>query len=303
MKKVGPLLIIIAAILWGVDGVLRRSLFALPPTTIVFLEHLIGAILIAPAAIIALRKERISKKDWLALVIIAIFSGVAGTLMFTAALVKINFISMSVVFLLQKLQPIFAVTAAVIILKEKVTKQYIIWAALAFIAAFFVTFKNGQINFATGAGTIIAALLALGAAFTWGSATAVSRFTLKNLSTTAATGLRFFITVPLAFITMMIFKDTASLLHLETSQIVRLIIIALSTGMVALWIYYKGLQKTEVKVATFLELMFPLTGIILDVIVYHNVLAVTQYIAAAVLLFAIYRLSLLNKPNEIQSQS
>jgi len=303
MKKYGPLLILLAAVLWGIDGVLRRSLFALPPTTIVFLEHLIGAIIIAPAAIIALRKVKITKKDWIALIIIAIFSGVLGTLMFTAALVKINFISISVVFLLQKLQPIFAVGAAVLLLKEKVSKQYLIWAVLAFIAAYFVTFKDGQINFATGAGTIIAALLALGAAFAWGSSTAFSRFTLKNISTTAATGLRFFITVPLAFLAVMIFRNTGSLLELETSQIVRLIVIALTTGMVALWIYYKGLKKTEVKVATFLELMFPLTAVILDVIIYHNVLAVSQYIAAVVLLFAIYRLSLLNQANEIQRQS
>ncbi len=36
----GPLLIIIAAALWAFDGVLRRSLFSLPPTHIIFFEHL-----------------------------------------------------------------------------------------------------------------------------------------------------------------------------------------------------------------------------------------------------------------------
>lgn len=293
VKTYGPLFILLAAFLWGIDGVLRRSLFSLPPTTIVFYEHLIGAIIIAPATIIALSrsKENIPAKAWGALFWISLLSGVAGTLMFTAALVKINFISISVVFLLQKLQPVFAVTAGIILLKEKIHWRYMIWALLAFIAAFFVTFKNGQVNLATGAGTAAAALLAVGAAFAWGSSTAFSRFTVLQISNTLATGLRFFITVPLALVTVMIFRDTPSLVQIETSQIIRLIVIALTTGMVALWIYYKGLQSTEVKVATFLEFAFPLTAVLIDVVYYHNVLAVSQYIAAAVLLFSIFRLS------------
>jgi drug/metabolite transporter (DMT)-like permease len=294
VKTYGPLFIIIAAFLWGIDGVLRRSLFGLPPTAIVFYEHLIGAIIIAPPTIIALSKEKVSIREWGALFWISLLSGVAGTLLFTAALVKINFISMSVVFLLQKLQPIFAVTAGVILLKEKIPWRYALWALFAFIAAYFVTFKNGQVNLTTGAGTAMAALMAVGAAFAWGSSTAVSRFTVLRMSNTLATGLRFFLTVPLALGTVMLFGDTPSLIQIETSQIVKLIIIALTTGMVALWIYYKGLQSTEVKVATCLEFIFPLTAVFIDVIYFHNVLAVSQYLAAVVLLFSIFKLSKLN---------
>lgn len=294
-KTYGPMYIVLAAILWGIDGVLRRSLYSLAPSIIVFYEHLIGAIIIAPATIIALQKEKVTRREWLVLLVIAMLSGVAGTLMFTAALVKVNFISISVVFLLQKLQPIFAIAAAVLLLKEKIDRRYIGWAVLAFISAYFVTFKNGQINLATGAGTVTAALLAVGAAFAWGSSTALSRITVLKLSNTLATGLRFFITVPLALLTVYLLKDSAGLLAIDTSQMVRFIVIALSTGMVALWIYYKGLQHTEVRVATFLELVFPLTGVLIDVFYYHNVLATTQYLAAVVLLFAVYRLSLLNQ--------
>lgn len=295
LKTYGPLFIILAAFLWGVDAVLRRSLYTLAPSVIVFFEHLIGAIIIAPATIIAFKKETVTKKEWFILFLIALFSGVIGTLMFTAALVKVNYISISVVFLLQKLQPIFAITAGVILLKEKIDWRYSGWALLALVSAFFVTFKNGQINFATGGGVITAALLALGAAIAWGSGTALSRMTVLKLSNTLATGLRFMITVPLALLTVYLFKDSAGLLQIDTSQMFRFIIIALTTGMVALWIYYKGLQHTEVRVATFLELIFPLTGVAIDVLYYHNILAASQYFAGAVLLFAIYRLSLLNR--------
>lgn len=299
IKKYGPALIVFAAFLWGVDGLLRQSLYALPPTVIVFYEHLIGAIIIAPATIIALRKEKVDKADLKALLWVSLLSGLVGTLMFTAALVKVNYISISIVFLLQKLQPIFAVSAAVVLLKEKVDWRYGAWAIIAFISAFFVTFKNGHINLSTGSGTAIAALLAIGAAFAWGSSTAISRLALSKLSSTLTTGLRFFMTVPLALVAVILFHNFNSLSVLDTAETLKLIIIALSTGMVALWIYYKGLKTTQVKVATFLELVFPLTAVLLDVAVNHTVLGFTQYFAGAVLLFAMYRLSLLNNPNEI----
>ena len=157
-KKIGPYLIIIAAILWALDGILRRSLFDLPPIIIVFYEHLIGLIILSPFLLFKIKKLRFSKKEWGALILISILSGVLGTLWFTTALIKVNFISFSVVFLLQKLQPIFATIFAVIFLKEKITGAYVKWALLALAAAYFVTFKNGLVNFDTGQGTIIAAL-------------------------------------------------------------------------------------------------------------------------------------------------
>lgn len=290
----GPWFIVLAAILWGVDGVLRRSLFVLPPSVIVFYEHLIGALIILPFAIPKFRVETVTKKDWLALSWIALLSGVLGTLLFTAALVKVMFISISVVFLLQKLQPIFAIGAARIVLKEKITANYLFWAALALAASYFVTFKNGVINTTTGHGTAVAALMAVGAALAWGSSTAFSRLTLLHISHTLATALRFCITVPMAFLAVLLLGNLSALRMVNGSEVGRLVLIALTTGMVALWIYYKGLAHTQVKVATILEFVFPLTAVLIDVAYYHNVLAWSQYLAGAVLLFAAYQVSLIN---------
>ena len=39
----GFIFIIIAALIWSFDGVLRISLYSLPPSVIVFYEHLLGA--------------------------------------------------------------------------------------------------------------------------------------------------------------------------------------------------------------------------------------------------------------------
>lgn len=290
----GPFLIFIAAILWAVDGILRRSLYDLPPITIVFFEHLIGLIIIAPFLWRAWKGEKLTKQEWGAISIVALFSGVLGTLFFTTALLKINYIQFSVVFLLQKLQPIFAVLAAWFVLKERITKAYIGWALLALIAGYFVTFPNGVVNFGDRGAYISAALFAVLAAVMWGASTAFSRYTLLNHSHTLMTGLRFLLTVPIAFVLLFALGAAPSLSQITPIQIGTLTLIALSTGMAALWIYYRGLKHTKASISTIVELAFPLTAIFIDYFLYGTVLAVSQYVAAAVLLYAMYRVARLN---------
>lgn len=291
----GPVLIFIAAILWGLDGILRRTLFDLPPITIVFFEHLIGFILISPFLFRAWKGERLSRNEWGVIGLVALFSGVVGTLFFTTALLKVNFIQFSVVFLLQKLQPIFAILAAWFLLGEKITKHYVVWAALALIAGYFVTFPNGVVNFANGGAHVIAALFAVGAAVAWGTSTAFSRYLLLNHSHTFITGLRFLLTVPIALVFLLALGAASSVSDITGVQLGTLTLIAFSTGMAALWIYYRGLKYTKASIATIVELAFPVTAIGIDYFLYGTVLATTQYIAAAILMFAMYRVSLLNR--------
>lgn len=290
----GPLLIVTAAILWALDGLLRRSLYSLAPLMIVFYEHLVGSILLIPAFVKEKKIDYSVPTLWLT-VIVSLFSGLLGTLWFTTALVSINFIPFSVVLLLQKLQPIFATTAAALILKEKITRQYIWWAGLAIVAAYFVTFKNGVVNADTGAQTIQAALYAVGAAVVWGTSTVFSKMLLNRVSTVAATSLRFFTTTIMAFVAVLIFLPASAIVSVDTSQIARFFLIAISTGMVALYFYYKGLQKTQAKVTTILELVFPVLGVIIDAAVFKTYLAPTQLLAAVLLLFAVVKTAQLNQ--------
>ena len=294
MKKLfsyGPLLIIVAASLWAFDGIIRRSLYTLPSITIVFYEHLFGAIILLPYLILTFKKEGLTRKEFFLLLFIAMFSGVLGTLWFTTALLKTNFISFSVVYLIQKLQPIFAISAASIFLKEKISKSYIKWAVLALLAAYFVTFKNGIINFSTGSGTIIAALYALGAAFAWGSSTVFSKIALIKRPSNYIAGLRFLFTSILAFGMVFIMGQSKSLSAPTISQLGRFLLIAVSTGMVSVAIYYRGLKKVPANVSTILELVYPLLAVFIDATLYKSFLAPTQYLAGGVLLFAIYKIS------------
>jgi len=285
----GPILVIVAALLWGLDGIIRRKLYTLEPITIIFFEHLVGLIILFPFVSKYIFKTQLSRRDWFLVFFIALLSGLLGTLWFTTALLQVHFISFSVVFLLQKLQPIFAITTASIFLKEKFNRRYIIWAALAMVAAYFVTFPNGQVNLKTGQGTLLAALYALGAAFAWGSSTTFSKMLLGKVRAEVSTFYRFLFTVCMAFPLIVIFGHSKSLVAATPYQFGLFAFIAISTGMVALLIYYKGLAKTPVHISTILELTFPFVAILIDMVLYRAFLTPSQWIFALILIFSMYR--------------
>ena len=288
---IGPVFIIIAALLWAFDGLIRQHLYTLPPITIIFLEHLIGLIILFPFVYKQVFAAKFTKKEFWLLVLIATLSGLLGTLWFTSALVKVNFITLSVVFLLQKLQPIFAITTASIFLKERFERGYIPWALLALISAYFVTFKNGMVNLSTGEGTVVAALYALGAAVAWGSSTTFSKILLGKINPQVSTFYRFLFTLVIALPVLLFFGYGSSLASPTGAQFGWLALIAVSTGMVALLIYYKGLSKTPVHISTILELTFPFIAILLDMKINNTSLSLTQWLAAIVLVFSIYQIS------------
>src|SRR3989344_1950293 len=265
LKEFGPLFVIIAALLWSFDGVLRRGLYSLPPAVVVFYEHLLGIIIL----LFFITKwlpdlKKMTRKEWLAIGLVALFSGALGTIFYTAALGKVNYIQFSVVVLLQQLQPIWAILAAAILLKEKITRNFLIWAVIALISAYFITFKDLRINLETGSGTLIAGLLAISAGFLWGSSTAISKFVLNKVSFLTATALRFLLAPIFAFLFIASFNQVPSMFTLTNDQWISLILITISTGMVALLIYYYGLKRTPARITTICELVWPASAIFID---------------------------------------
>lgn len=285
----GPVLIVIASVLWALDGIVRRSLFSLPPITVVFYEHLIGSIILLPFIFKKLLAEKPAFKELGLMSLVSLVSGVLGTLWFTTALINVNFISFSIVYLILYLEPLFAITSAHFLLKEKITPKFALWGGLALVAAFFATFKFGVVNLATGSGTLTAALYALAATAAWGTSTTLSKMVLNKRSDSVATGMRFLLTTVLALGGVLLMGQGASLSQPTPDQFGRFVFIALSTGMVALFLYYKGLQKTEAKVTTMLELVFPILAVMIDAVVYKTLLHPTQYLAAVVMVFAIFK--------------
>lgn len=103
--------------------------------------------------------------------------------------------------------------------------------------------------------------------------------------------MRFLLTAPLALLFVFGMGAAESLGAVTVTQYVYLALIAFSTGMFALWIYYKGLASTPVRISAIVELAFPMTAVLIDYYLYGVALHWSQYAAAAFLLFAMYRVS------------
>ncbi len=296
VKKIGPLFIIIAALLWSFDGLLRRSLYALPPAVIVFWEHLVGAAILTPFIFKQLTEiKKLTKKEWIAITVVSLFSGALGTIFYTAALGMVKYIQFSVVVLLQQLQPIWAILMAAILLKEKISKKFLIWAGVAIIASYFVTFRDLHINISSGYQTLVAAGLALLAGMMWGSTTSFSKIVLAKVSHQIATFLRFVIAPVFALIIVLGLGQVTSVTQLNAAQWLTLVVIALTTGMVGIIIYYYGLAKTPARVSAICELVWPASAIFIDYFYFKQGLSATQLIGVVAVLFSIYKVSTLKK--------
>jgi drug/metabolite transporter (DMT)-like permease len=293
MKKYAPLFVIIAASLWGIDGVvLRPALYSLPVILVVFVESSIVAVSLSPFFYKQLPKiKSLTKNEWFAFIGIALFGGAIGTMAITKALFFVNYVNLSIVILIQKLQPVFALALAAILLKERLPKIFFLWALIAIMGAYLMTFGFSAPNFSTGDKTTIAAALSLIAAISFSSSTVLSKIGLKNIGYEFGTYLRFLFSSIIMIALVFSFGEFGSLLQISAVQWGVFLIIAFTTGGAAIFIYYFGLKNISASVATICELAFPLTAVILDYLLHGNTLSMVQFFGVALLIFSIIKVS------------
>ncbi len=283
-KFIPPIAVIFAALLWSLDGFLRQELYSVPSFLIITLEHGIGALLFIPLLIRTIPEIRtLGQRGWISMLWISICGGILGTFFYTKALSYVQYIDLSIVVLLQKLQPLFAIALAAIILKEKLSKRYLVLALSAMIGGFLVTFGIQPMS-QWDEKTMIAALLATLAAFSWGSSTVLGKHALKQISYTAVTALRLVLTAIVALVILIANHGGIPEISLSSNQWGILIIIVFSTGAVALFIYYYGLKNLPASHAALYELTWPLSAVIIDWIVRGRILSPSQIIGAVLLL-------------------
>lgn len=289
----GAVAVSISAIFWGFDGiVLTPSLYNLDVGYVVFMLHAIPFVIMN---LFLFREYKylkaFSPSDYFFIGLIALFGGAIGTMAIVRALFLVNFQHLTIVVLLQKLQPIFGIALAAIILKEKLGKYYIIWASIAIVGAYFLTFGFQMPNLETGANTVYAAIFALLASFSFGSSTVFSKKILNNYSYKTATFYRYGFTTAFMLIFVLITGKITQLS--ETTQLNWIIffVIAITTGSGAIFLYYFGLTRVKAIIATICELFFPVSAIIFDYIFNDAKLSLVQWISAGVMIFAIVNLN------------
>jgi len=299
----GTFAIAIAAIMWGFDGVvLTPRLYNLDVGFVVFILHLIPFILMN---LFMFRQYRFIKefnsKDVLIFLSIALTGGALGTLSIVKALFLVNFQQLSVVVLLQKLQPIFAVLLAAIFLKEKITRRFLLWGIVAIVAGYMLTFEFNWPTLSSDRNSVFAALFAIIAAFCFGSSTVLSKMGLQNYNFKTVTFFRYGFTVLIMFLFVLSTQKFQQFYVANRSNWIFFIIIGLTTGSGAIFLYYLGLRHVNAITSVIVELIFPISAIIFDYVFNDTRLSIIQWSSAALMVLSIIKISYKrNQPQNIK---
>lgn len=290
----GAMAICVAATLWGLDGVvLTPRLYSLNIGLVVFIFHALPFLLMNLFMYKEYKHIRdFTKDDILMFFLLSLLGGAVGTLAIVKALFLVNFKALTIVVLLQKLQPVFAITLAALLLGEKLKRNFLLWSALAITAGYFLTFGFHLPSIETHSNTALAAGFSLLAAFAFGSSTVFSKKVLRKFSFFTATFYRYAFTSIIMLLFVLSTGTLKSIPEITGFQWSIFVIIGITTGSGAIFLYYFGLTRIRAMLATICELCFPVSAILFDYLVNDRILSPLQWISAGVLIFAILKLSL-----------
>jgi drug/metabolite transporter (DMT)-like permease len=273
----GVALVAAGAAMWGSDAALRAPLVShWSPWTIVLYEHVILTALVLPRLVRgAAAVARIPRRGWVAVIGVAWGGSALATLAFTFAFQHGNPD-------VQKTQPLWAVAIAALTLGERPRARLVPLALAALLGTYVLSFGTLDPAHAFAGAQGTAALLALAAAALWGSATVFGRSALGHMEPDLLTGLRFTCALPL----LAVIAATQGALAppaASSADWVRLALLAVIAGLVGMVLYYRGLSRTPASIATFAELAFPASALVLNYIVLGASISPVQLLGFAVL--------------------
>ncbi len=284
-------MIALSASLWGLDGViLTPRLSNLNVIFVVFLLHALPFLLMNTFLFNHYKElKKLDKKSFYSLVLVSAFGGAIGTISIVYALFIVHFQELSVVVLLQKFQPVFAILMASFVLGEKLSGRFLLWAGVAIIGGYFLAFGWHIPDLSSDVPTLKAALLSLLASFSFGSSTVFSKRLLQRIDYISATFFRYGMTSLLLLPVVVASGLFSDFQNITADNWLLFGIITLTSGSVAILLYYYGLKHVKASHATLLELFFPISAILFDYFINGNVLSLLQWASAALMIFAIIK--------------
>jgi DME family drug/metabolite transporter len=268
----------VAAALWGLDAWIRAPLAQTTAVgTIVFGEHLVLVLCTLPFAFGALAAVlRLGWRHVAAAVVIGAGSSAVATILFTQAFVdgegSARYVTPVV---LQKVQPLIAVVAARIILGERPRPRFVLFLVPALVGAWFIGVSD---PFNPTVHGLKPTLYALGAAALWALGTVLGRYLSRDMRFEHVTTLRFVFGLVASAIALLVLGTPAFASRHDTFYIA---LLAVVTGLVALSLYYYGLQRTPALAATLAELAFPVTAILVGYFKFGQTLTGWQWFGVA----------------------
>ncbi len=277
----GVVLVAIAAAMWGTDPIIRKTMsFTTSATTIVFGEHVILAALTLPFLLSALRA--VFRAGWsyvAAAVVVGAGASAVATILFTDALIgHSDFITPVVI---QKVQPLVAVAGAAILLGERPRARFV-WFFLPALVGFWLVNQAHPLDPSAKGVVVIAE--ATGAAVLWALGTVLGRYLARRVEFQHIVTLRFFFGLVASAIALPVMGAPA---YSNGHDSLLILYLALATGLVALTLYYYGLQRTPAVLSSLAELTYPAVAVIAGIYAYNQHLRWTQWLGVAAILGAV----------------
>ncbi|SIT07787.1 DMT family transporter [Alicyclobacillus vulcanalis] len=284
------------AALWGLDALFILALQRwFTSIQIVWFEHVLLALFAIPVLVLRRREwARLRAADWLAVLFVAWGGSAVASILFNVGLaIGIRSDGVNEVLLLQKLQPVFAVLLAALVLGERVRRAYWPWLVLALSGAYLLTFGWSWPSLSAHA-SAWAGLCAIGAAFLWGGSTVMGKRVMQKVSFPTMTALRFGAALPLLTVIALLghpdWSRVADGFH-HAAVLGNLLYQTVVPSLLSLLIYYRGLGGVKASYATLAELAFPATGLAVDAIFLHQTVHPAQWLGFALVWTAVYALS------------
>ena len=271
----GVALVSLAAAMWGTDALFRRPLTqSTQAGTIVFGEHVVLVLVTLPFLLPSLAALRRAGLRYLAAAV-AVGAGASATatILFTQAFVHGNPITPVV---LQKVQPLVAVTAAWIVLGEQPRRRFAWFLLPALAGVWLIAFPH---PFQVSASGLTPILEALGAAVLWGLGTVFGRYLGRSLAFEQVTTVRFAFGLVASAIALPL---VGAPVYAGAHNSGWIAVLALVTGAAALALYYYGLRRTPAMLASLGELAFPLTASLVGYLAFGATLRWTQWLGVLV---------------------
>ena len=269
-SSLGITLVAVAAALWGLDAWIRQPLAkSTTPATIVFGEHVVLVALTLPFLVGALAALlRLGWRHVIAAFVIGAGSSAVATILFTEAFaVGTDYVTPVV---LQKVQPLIAVSLAAALLGERPRGRFGFFLAGGLAGAWLMAFPS---PFDVSLHGLAPVLYALGAAALWALGTVLGRFLALELPFEQVTAVRFAFGLPASLVAVLVLGAP---LRASFHDELFIALLAIVTGLVAILLYYWGLKRTTASVASLAELTFPVVAIAVGYFAFDATLTSTQ---------------------------
>tara|TARA_B100000925_G_scaffold288101_1_gene268503 strand:- start:4171 stop:5064 length:894 start_codon:yes stop_codon:yes gene_type:complete len=284
----GIFFIFLACLTWALDTLIRYPLLGegFNAVTIVFFEHLFLSILFIPTFYKLIKKKILfNSSNIFSFLIVGSLGSAIATLSFTKAFSLLN---PSIVILLQKFQPVVAISLSSLLLKEKISKDFLFWAGVCVIGGFVISYQQifQSIDLKTlkytfsSKDSLIGVGYSLIAVLGWGSATVFGKkLSKQGFSAPEVMSGRFIFGLSAC----LLFLPSVSIERIGGDFLTKMAILVFLSGVFGIYFYYRGLAKIPAKMATLAELFFPFCAVIINWLFLHTTLDWVQILGGVTL--------------------